>query len=50
MLDALSDSTFALLLLAVIAVCVALSFPLMDSLRRHLEFFKLFRDLERRRW
>lgn len=52
MLDSLSDTTFALLLLGVMAVSVALSFPLMDGVKRHLEFFRLFRatakEVERR--
>ena len=48
MLNSLSDTTFALLLLAIMAVSVAVSFPLMDSVKRHLAFFKLFREQERR--
>lgn len=49
MLDSLSDTTFALLLLGVVAAAVALAFPVVDSVRRHWAFVRLFRDLERRR-
>ena len=48
MLDSLSDTTFALLLLGVSALSVMLSFPLVDSVMRHLEFLRVFREQNRR--
>lgn len=48
MLDSLSDTTFAMLLLGVIALSILLSFPLVDSVRRHLAFLQVFRAQNRR--
>lgn len=48
MLDSLSDTTFALLLLGVIALSILLSFPLVESVMRHLEFLRVFRAQNRR--
>ena len=47
-LDLIDDSTFALILFAVVVICGLLSGPMVDFIRRHREFFRIFRDQEKR--
>lgn len=47
-LDLVSDSTFALILMAVVVVCGLLSGPVVDFIVRHREFLRIFREQEKR--
>lgn len=47
-LDTLSDRGYALLLLAVLVGAGAASFPLVDALKRHLAYWRIFKAQERR--
>ena len=47
-LDELSTPAYGLLLLFAVSVCGAVACPLVDSVKRHLDFLVTFKAQERR--
>lgn len=47
-LDELSSGSYGILLLLTVSVCGVLAFPLVDFVKRHLDFARTFKAQERR--
>lgn len=47
-LDELSSGSYGVLLLLTVSVCAVLAFPLVDAIKRHLDYWRTFKAQERR--